>query len=378
MNIENYPNLKEIEEREVRFSRFKDGDFKALIDEIKKYKEEGEMLKVNHDDLKKKMNNMVDKSWEIIRNRIAEKVNNDDEVTKEYNYISYEVSLVYITNINSVLKKLSNKKNVDQNNKNIIYAKEVLEELKDFSDELANMKSMIVKKKKEKVKEEEEKKENELILLNHKDVKKVKSKLEDYMSDIRSEILLSREYFYDKKVEKIKEEAAKNLNGYELYKKMSSDYLTRKVFNIVNKSNRMHSFELNDKENIKIKTKELAKQDSDDIVDFFINKMTSKLAPVIFKKDNLKEILRSDYNVNNGLIEMSLGLRFEDKSSFNINSSVEYSYSKLDNIFLRFPSRFSDITLPDGKKLKNPSEKVINNEFINFDSNNKRKSKIKP
>lgn len=378
MNIENYPNLKEIEEREVRFSRFKDGDFKALIDEIKKYKEEGEMLKVNHDDLKKKMNNMVDKSWEIIRNRIAEKVNNDDEVTKEYNYISYEVSLVYITNINSVLKKLSNKKNVDQNNKNIIYAKEVLEELKDFSDELANMKSMIVKKKKEKVKEEEEKKQNELILLSHKDVKKVKSKLEEYMSDIRSEILLSRESFYNKKVEKIKEEAEKNLNGYELYKKMSGDYLTRKVFNIVNKSNRMHSFELNDEKNIKIKTKELAKQDSDDIVDFFINKMTSKLAPVIFKKDNLKEILRSDYNVNNGLIEMSLGLRFEDKSSFNINSSVEYSYSKLDNIFLRFPSRFSDITLPDGKKLKNPSEKVINNEFINFDSNNKRKSKIKP
>lgn len=378
MEKEKYKKLQEIANKEIKYSRFNNNDFDDLINTIKKYKEEGEILKVNHDDLKNKMNKMVDKSWKIIRNKISENVSNDDEVTKEYEYISYEVSLVYITNINSVLKKISNKKNVDQDNINIIYAKEVLEELKEFSEELASMKNLIVKKKKEKVKEEEEKKQNELILLSHKDVKKVKSKLEEYMSDIRSEILLSREYFYDKKVEKIKEEAAKNLNGYELYKKMSGDYLTRKVFNIVNKSNRMHSFELNDEENIKIKTKELAKQDSDDIVDFFINKMTSKLAPVIFKKDNLKEILRSDYNVNNGLIEMSLGLRFEDKSSFNINSSVEYSYSKLDNIFLRFPSRFSDITLPDGSKLKNPSENVINNEFINFDSNNKRKSKLKP
>lgn len=101
----------------------------------------------------------------------------------------------------------------------------------------------------------------------------------------------------------------------------------------------------------------------DDIVNGFISKNSSKLALILQKKDAPKshKIIRT--NIRNGMVENTMRFEFNDGSGFTLQSSVIYKYSSMGKLFFQYPTRFTDVTMADGSKMKGPSEEKMIKEF---------------
>lgn len=100
-----------------------------------------------------------------------------------------------------------------------------------------------------------------------------------------------------------------------------------------------------------------------DIIDGFVGKNTSKLSLIFQKKPEVSEhkIIRS--TVRQGMLENIMYFKFPDGSNFRIESQVIYKMSQMGKPFLQYPTRFSDVTMADGTKMKTPSEEKMIKEF---------------
>ena len=100
-----------------------------------------------------------------------------------------------------------------------------------------------------------------------------------------------------------------------------------------------------------------------DIVDGFVAKNTQKLSLILQKKGKPKTHSINRTNIRNGMVENSMYFEFEDGSKFDIESSVIYQYSKTGKLFFQYPTRFKNVILADGSRMKMPSEEKIIKEF---------------
>ena len=115
---------------------------------------------------------------------------------------------------------------------------------------------------------------------------------------------------------------------------------------------------------------EKAVQYAEDVLSKFIFKNMAKLTTIVGGKGNLKDVklLRSSFG-NNGL-EGSLKLSFEDKSSFEVDTKTVWSqtggsrWTSGGKTFIKYPTTFHNVILPDGSKLKTPSEQKMNSSFL--------------
>lgn len=114
--------------------------------------------------------------------------------------------------------------------------------------------------------------------------------------------------------------------------------------------------------NVDAVIEKMAKQQVDDILSQFVAKNTSKLALIAEKKSITDHRVLSN-SLRNGILENDMLFKFGDGSSFKIYSKVEYSQSKYGKPFLKFPTRFSDVVLGDGSRMKTPSEEKMIKEF---------------
>lgn len=105
-----------------------------------------------------------------------------------------------------------------------------------------------------------------------------------------------------------------------------------------------------------------AKKQVDYILSQFVAKNTSKLALLAQKKEITDSRVLSN-SLRNGILENDMLFKFSDGSSFKIYSKVEYSQSKYGKLFLKFPTRFADVVLADGTRMKGPSEEKMIKEF---------------
>lgn len=99
------------------------------------------------------------------------------------------------------------------------------------------------------------------------------------------------------------------------------------------------------------------------IVDGFIAKNSSKLAQVLQKKDapTSSQIIRT--NIRNGKVENTMKFTFSDGSAFTLDSIVVYKRSPTGKLFFQYPTRFKGVILPDGSKMRSPSEEKMIKEF---------------
>jgi hypothetical protein len=101
----------------------------------------------------------------------------------------------------------------------------------------------------------------------------------------------------------------------------------------------------------------------------FVRKNTRKLASILSAKGNMKEEkVLSIRATNQGTIDARMLFTFEDGSSFQTSQSTEWSHASdywgRVTEFLRFPTRFHDVVLPNGEKMKGPSEEQMNTVFV--------------
>lgn len=146
----------------------------------------------------------------------------------------------------------------------------------------------------------------------------------------------------------------------ELPKDSASKAVASTVF-IIKGYGRNKSIEL--KSNSSEIVKKMIEDTVKDIVESFIAKNASKLA-LIFEKKNepsSHKIIRT--NINNGKVENTMDFVFSDGSSFTLQSSVVYKYSSTGKFFMQYPTRFKNVKLADGSKMRGPSEEKMIKEF---------------
>jgi hypothetical protein len=109
--------------------------------------------------------------------------------------------------------------------------------------------------------------------------------------------------------------------------------------------------------------KKIVDTNVEDVVSGFVNKTTSKIALLFKKKSKVKQHQILNTRVNNGLVENTMRFSFDDGSSFDLVSAVVYGYTQGGKLFIRFPSRFTNVIMSDGSPMPSPSEEKMLEQF---------------
>ena len=107
----------------------------------------------------------------------------------------------------------------------------------------------------------------------------------------------------------------------------------------------------------------LAERETNDIIEGFVAKNTSKLALIFTKKESVTEHKIIHNNVRNGCLENLMYFKFSDGSNFMIDTKTVYSWSSKGKFFVRFPTRFGNVVMADGSNMSMPSEEKMIKEF---------------
>lgn len=101
-----------------------------------------------------------------------------------------------------------------------------------------------------------------------------------------------------------------------------------------------------------------AKEESELVIANFVYKMTDKLGGLL-SKINKKVIVTKQGGLNLNRIKFD----FEDGSKFTVQNNIVAAHSVYGTPFYRYPTTFHDAVLPNGEKVKNPSELAVKKAF---------------
>lgn len=107
----------------------------------------------------------------------------------------------------------------------------------------------------------------------------------------------------------------------------------------------------------------LAQKDAAEMRDSFIAKVVSKVAPIVETKGNLASVHEVSNTIQVGRLSGMLAIAFTDGSRFVVDNNIVYASSVRGKQFVRFPLTFHDVIMPDGSRMKQPSEERVNTIF---------------
>lgn len=368
----------ELDFNERYFSLYYPKHINNLDEYLTKYDYENELLKVEFNNIKEQSNRLSESIIKIGADFLISKMRDKTE-TETGKYLHNAIASTYINNIPGIIKKVNNTKKADPNSKEVEIYNDICQTLLPLSELVSEAKNKIVKKKTQDLEKEKEKKEIFTKTLNHKDVKQTLKILDGLTETMKEEIYKKNQTsltFIAKKVKQFIEEETsyRDIKNNLSLAGESAIILFQKITtpNTFNTTPKIKS-----EEEIKNKIDDLAEQRTNMIVDEYKFRVTNKIAPIVASKDCLKDINILSYKTLHGKVESTLSLSFKDNSSFILESSAEFSYSKHGTPFIRFPSRFTAVFLPNGEKMKNPSEENMHEVFLEYDKK-KKKNKNKP
>ncbi len=110
-----------------------------------------------------------------------------------------------------------------------------------------------------------------------------------------------------------------------------------------------------------------AEKHATEMVNRYISKTVSKVAYCLSQRDDLIDCQILQMKINH-FIEGLMEFKFQDGSSFQLNSGIVLSYSKYNKPFYKYPSLFQHVFLSVEDnliKLAEPSEEKMDKVFIN-------------
>jgi hypothetical protein len=189
--------------------------------------------------------------------------------------------------------------------------------------------------------------------------KKIMGILQRSVDSIRAEYEVFMKKNVQKDLDNLNKYYNKDTKKFEFPREAARD-LNRLAFDFYEPEYRGQTWKI--RSNVDDIVEKKAKQQVEDILSQFVSKNTSKLALLAQKKEITDTRVLSN-SLRNGILENDMLFKFSDGSSFKIYSKVEYSQSKYGKPFLKFPTRFADVVLADGTRMKGPSEEKMIKEF---------------
>jgi hypothetical protein len=108
---------------------------------------------------------------------------------------------------------------------------------------------------------------------------------------------------------------------------------------------------------------DIASKDAKQVRDAFVFKNLKKLCSIIDAKGDLTSAQVVETTVHLSSLRGVLRFGFGDGSGFTVQNSTVLSRSVHNRFFLRFPLTFHDVVMPDGSRMKQPSEERMNTVF---------------
>lgn len=349
---------------------------------LSKYDYKNEVIKTEEKNIKDFANRFIESYFSKVESFMRN--NFFDKDKWEYNteagdYIMNEVhsGIPYAHTIPGKLKKASMKKKVDQNAPEVIAYKDFCEAIIPLSDMLKELKTKIVKKKAADLAKAEAKQNTFHKVMNHQDVITTNAVLEEITAQLKEEIFEKQKMRINGVVKQIKEEVEGGKLFRDFYKDMDEEkkFVLQKIHNNTSIS-RFTEVQLKTKEEINKEIEKIARNNSNFIVEEYKARVIDKVAPIVAQKDNLERVRMNGYRTTYGKIESTMDFNFKDGSSFSLDSGSVFSYSKYGTPFIRHPSLFKDIIMPNGNKMDaRPSEENMHEVFLK--ENNKKINKPK-
>ncbi len=341
---------------EARLNRFK-----SALEDYRRYKEEGEQTATEFKEMKEYLNSGISEAWnKLIREQY---INGGqwEQLPRDVYDIIGDLN-VQLHTIPGALKKVRKAPEHPMTEMAI----KILESLEEIALDIKGMKGNIVKKKKAKRDEEAATEQKQRTMLGNDDVQKVQSALEQITEDLKEEVYQNNltwlrgvvKTWHDQyNPENQKTHPREYFRNDHFRGMIIQRVTTRKGYGYDS------PFILNDDydEYLQKEAKKITQQ----MIDNFVYKNTQKLAEILTKKNNLKRVILRGADTSRGTIEGSLGLEFNDDSSFIVHSKLVFSYSVKGTPFSRYPTTFHNVVFPDGTRMTGrASEARMKDEFV--------------
>lgn len=342
--------------------------FESITEKIKNAVEAKEILTTEISDIKYVVDRFVE---ECYKNHIDEAF----RYAGKYESLPESLQFLYTPSntfsINSYSKKLDKLPKEDKENDCFKASRSLTDELLNLWETMEFLKKHTVKAKDKKKQESDAKKEQEnewmKKLTSHADTKKVIALLKSKASNIEETLYNLYLPAMQSVVEEYKTQLKNGKSDYrEIFKDPFSLIIMQELVEPV--KNDIQSYLHGEREyklirNYKDKIEKRARRDASDVVDKFVYKNTHKLSYVLYSKNNLEDVSLNNVNIGTGYVECEIHCKFKDSSSFEAKTSVVLSYSKYGKPFYRYPTIFSNVVMPDGSYLSNPSEQRMDEVF---------------
>ena len=190
--------------------------------------------------------------------------------------------------------------------------------------------------------------------------KEIEEELEKIGKGFAKELEENFEDHYNRLIKNYQADAKRkgSTSTYDLYKSRDDYHLNKILSNFLDSEygpNGHYVYSLK-KDYVSIVDK-MAKQSAKDAVESFVLKMKMKLSVIVGSRG-----IGVDVSGNSN--RNTISFEFEDKSRFTVQNSIVLSYSVYGKPFYRYPTTFHNVILPNGDKLRNPSEAKIKKEFV--------------
>lgn len=330
----------------------------SLKEKIELALAKGEVLNTVYKEYKDKINSLIDNIMESI----GEKYYHGGaykNLPEDYQHLKYWGGAVNLKSLSKKMVKLSDKSlPIYKDLEKLVNILMPYVEISDYlKDKVVMFKDVKAKEKSERVEKETEMHKQ---LVSHKDVKKVVELLKDTASDVKKKLFDANLKWFMSFVDMFE-----NRKEGTSYKDMKSPIAVNILSKIVERKGVYYK---DMKEELKPNYKETLKAEAqkmtDEIIDGFVYKNTHKIAFILTKKNNLKNVSISNVRFNAGVIECDVKCTFNDGSEFRVHNQVVMSSSKYGNWFYRYPTTFHNVKLSDGSKMTSPSELKMEKNFI--------------
>jgi len=335
--------------------------FNEALKKFRYYKEEGELTATEFKAVKETLNSGINEAW----NRLVRQPFFHGGAWERLPREVYEIFDGLNPALHTIPGALKKARKAPEHAITKI-AIEILESLIQLALDAKEMKGMIVKKKKAVRAKETAAEEKQKFMLGNDDVQRVQSALEQITQDLKEDVYQNNLRWLRGVVNTWKDQY-----NPENQKTYPSEYFRNDHFRgmIIQRVTTRKGYgynsplTLNDNYDEYLQTE--AKKITQQMIDNFVHKNTRKLAEILTKKNNLKTVTLRGADTSRGTIEGTLGLDFNDNSSFIVHSKLVFSYSVKGTPFTRYPTTFHNVVFPDGTKMTGrASEQRVKDEFV--------------
>jgi hypothetical protein len=332
-------------------------NFDKVKNLLEKYEEAGELIATEHKEINSAIGSVFDHvySYQIgIKSMITHSQEYQKTDLEHFMFFDSPSTVTGLNKYNKLLNKFDISSELNKTKKAFEYATNITIELMELRERSAELKKLIVTRENKSavIKAATEKAKK----ASHKDLIRAIEHLNKVVEVYKDSIVADNKQMvmngYVDIINALKEDnlikapSTRSRNDKTVY--AQSNFVYSEILQVEESERNNPNFILKSKEKLEQQAQESAERIYSDLKQFYICRVSEKVATILSHKGNLERINTINLETGNQ-IEANLEFQFKDLSSFELNTKVVVVNSYEGNIdeFIRVPTTFHNIVTPD-------------------------------